>query len=78
MPDDPEAEQAAKKEDLTLGKNRSSASGFTNVLVQAKGESTLRPVMSAPRGFGRMPPGITRAYTSAGHAALMIALHDKA
>ena len=37
-----QAEQAAKKEDLTLGVNPSLASGFTNVAIQDNGESTLR------------------------------------
>ena len=73
-----QAEQEAKKEGLTLGRNRSLASGFTNVTIQAMGESTLRPFKIQYRVMRRMPPGIARAYTSGGHAALMIARHDKA
>ena len=73
-----QAEQEAKKEGLTLGGNRSLASGFTNVAIQAKGESTLRRFMILYRVMRRMPAGIARAYTSGGHAALMIARHDKA
>ena len=73
-----QAEQAAKKEDLTLGVNPSLASGFTNVALQNKCESTLRPFMIRSALFRSMPSGIARSYTSGGHAALVIARHHKA
>ena len=72
-----QAEQVAKQEGLTLGSNPSLASRFTNVFLQNK-ESTLRPFMIRSALFRSMPSGIARSYTSAGHAALMIARHDKA
>ena len=72
-----QAKQAAKKEGLTLGRNPHTASGFTNVNVQSR-ESTLRPFKIQAACLLRMPSGIARSYTSGGHAALVIARHDKA
>ena len=68
-----QAEQTAKKEGLTLGGNPSLASGFTNVAIQDTCESTLRPFPIRKKMFRSMPSSVARAYTSAGHAALVIA-----
>ena len=55
-----QAEQAAKKEGLTLGRNPHTASGFTNVNVQSR-ESTLRPFKIQSRKlFRSMPSGCAR------------------
>ena len=56
-----------------------STSGFTNVYLQ-KGVTkyTLRPFMIRPHLFRSMPSDCTRAYTSAAHAALVIARHKAA
>ena len=72
-----QAEQAAKKEGLTLGRNPSLASGFTNVTIQDTCEYTLRPFNIQYKLFHSMPSSVTRAYTSGGHAALVIARHHK-
>ena len=73
-----QAEQAAEKEDLTLGRNPSLASGFTNVTIQNKCESTLRPFNIQFSLFRSIPSGCARSYTSGGHAALVIARHHNA
>ena len=75
-----QAEQAAEKEGLTLGRNPSLASGFTNVsaIQNTCSESTLRPFNIQFRLFRSMPSSCARAYTSGGHAALVIARHHKA
>ena len=73
-----QAEQASKKEGLTLGRNPPLASGFTNVTIQDNGEYTLRPFNIQSRLFRSMPSSVARAYTSGGHAALVIARHHKA
>ena len=73
-----QAEQVAKQEGLTLGSNPSLPSRFTNVFLQNKCESTLRPFMIRSALFRSMPSGIARSYTSGGHAALVIARHHKA
>ena len=73
-----QAEQAAVKEGLTLGRNTSLASGFTNVTIQNKCESTLRPFNIQFSLFRSIPSGCARSYTSGGHAALVIARHHKA
>ena len=73
-----QVEQAAEEEGLTLGRNPSLDSGFTNVAMQNTCESTLRPFMIREQLFRSMPSGCARAYTSGGHAALVIARHHKA
>ena len=73
-----QAEQAAVKEGLTLGRNTSLASGFYNVRVQNKCPSTLRPFYIQDRLFRSMPSSCARAYILGGHAALVIARHYKA
>ena len=73
-----QAEQAAEKEGLTLGGDPSLDSGFTNVQMQNKCESTLRPFMIRGNLFRSMPSGCARAYSSGGHAALVIARHHTA
>ena len=73
-----QAEQAAEEEGLTLGRNPSLDSGFTNVAMQDTCESTLRPFKIQGQLFRSMPSGCARAYTSGGHAALVIARHHKA
>ena len=73
-----QAEQAAEKEGLTLGRNTSLASGFTNVTIQNTCQSTLRPFNIRTVLFRSMPSSCARAYISGGHAALVIARHYKA
>ena len=73
-----QAEQAAEKEGLTLGRTPSLPSGFTNVTIMNTCESTLRPFTIRPRVFRSVPSGYARSYTSGGHAALVIARHHKA
>ena len=75
-----QAEQAAKKEGLTLGRNPSLASGFTNVsaIQNTCSESTLRPFNIQFSLFRSIPSGCARSYTSGGHAALVIARHHNA
>ena len=73
-----QAEQAAVKEGLTLGRNTSLASGFTNVTIQNTCQSTLRPFNIRTVLFRSMPSSCARAYILGGHAALVIARHYKA
>ena len=73
-----QAEQAAEEEGLTLGRNPSLSSRSTNVQLQNSCESTLRPFIIQSTLFRSMPSGCARAYTSGGHAALVIVRHHKA
>ena len=71
-----QAEQAAKEESLTLGRNPKLSSGFTNVQIQDNGESTLRLFRIQERLYWTMPSSIAREYISGAHAALVIARHE--
>ena len=71
-----EAEQTAKEEGLTLGRNSNSESGFTNVSIQDNGKSTLRPFRIRPLVYKTMPSSLSREYISGAHAALVIARHE--
>ena len=71
-----EAEQTAKAEGLTLGRNSNSESGFTNVSIQDNGKSTLRPFRISAQMYKTMPSSLSREYISGAHAALVIARHE--
>ena len=57
-----EAEQTAKAEGLTLGRNSNSESGFTNVSIQDDGKSTLRPFRIQHAMYKTMPSSLSREY----------------
>ena len=70
-----QAEQTAEEEGLTLRRNSARASGFTNVALHNSTEYSLRPFTIRQHMFLSMPADCARAYTSAAHAALVIARH---